>query len=242
MPSWITAVAVAEFGTVPVLQLDGVNQSADVGVLGAGAVAAGATHVAVWAYARVQPRKQETRERQAKWGLGREVITPDDNPDSRTRYRGYLAWQAEQGPAGKSKAYVSLSKGWVVGSKGFKSTLLPDHAMAALSRAWERDGAGEIQVHEWERLLGSALLALGRSGGELETKPKAQGWKLAVAVFLKEHSQASNVWLAKRLRLGTAKYASHLISKMRNAPSPLAELIRLRQMAYQNPRNGNKAT
>ena len=37
-------------------------------------------------------------------------------------------WQAEEGPAGKSKAYVNLSRGWALDTAGFKATLQADHA------------------------------------------------------------------------------------------------------------------
>jgi putative transposase len=143
-------------------------------------------------------------------------------------YRSYLAWQAEQGPVGKSQAYASLSKGWALGSTGFKSTLLQDHAVAALSRAWEKDGAREIRFQRWELLLRLALSALGRSEHDLVTQPKTQIWKVALALFLKQRSQATNRWLARRLRLGGTKYVSHLISVMRRAPKqPPAELLLL---------------
>jgi len=143
-------------------------------------------------------------------------------------YRNYLDWQAEEGPAGKSKSYVSLSKGWALGSTGFKSALLRDHAVVALSRAWERAGAKEIQIEAWELLLGKALRALGRTADELESRPRAQPWKVALALLLKERSQASNPWLARRLCLGGPKYVSHLISMVRGCPKAPAELQRLR--------------
>ena len=38
-------------------------------------------------------------------------------------YQDYLAWQAESGPAGRNRAYASLSRGWALGSKEFKTAL-----------------------------------------------------------------------------------------------------------------------
>ena len=58
-----------------------------------------------------------------------------------SRYADYLAWQAEQGPAGKNKAYASLSEGWALGSEDFKQALLKDHAEAMEARAWASEGA-----------------------------------------------------------------------------------------------------
>jgi len=153
-----------------------------------------------------------------------------DTPAGWNSYQDYLAWQAEQGPIGKSKAYVSLSKGWALGSSGFKATLLQDHAVAALSRAWERVGAREIQSRQWESLLGSALQRLGRTDAELASRPKVQTWKVALALFLKERSQASNPWLARRLQLGSPKYVSHLLSVTRRTRTPAPEHQLLRKI------------
>jgi len=55
-----------------------------------------------------------------------------------------------EGPAGKSQAYVSLSRGWALGSAGFKQDLIHDHALAATARAWEREGAEEIRASRGE--------------------------------------------------------------------------------------------
>ena len=58
-----------------------------------------------------------------------------------------------RGAAGKSKAYVSLSRGWALGSADFKQTLVKDSALAAESRAWGNEGAREIRQHAWEPLF-----------------------------------------------------------------------------------------
>ena len=84
------------------------------------------------------------------------------------RYQAYLAWQAAEGPLGKSRAYVSLSKGWALGSAAFKATLIRDHAVAARSRAWESQGAREIREHAWAHLFTRALRVLGREESELK--------------------------------------------------------------------------
>lgn len=144
-------------------------------------------------------------------------------------YRNFLTWQAEQGPTGKSKAYVSLSQGWALGSSGFKASLLQDHFVAASTRAWEKQGAREIQIQGWDQLLATALQSLGRSHQDLDTRPRTQPWKVALACFLKERSQASNPWLAHRLRLGGAKYVSHLLSVQRRSSQPPADLLLLRK-------------
>ena len=129
---------------------------------------------------------------------------------------------------GKSKAYVSLSKGWALGSAGFKATLVKDHALAALARAWEHQGAQEIREQAWEAMLQRALQVLGQRESELREGPKSASWKVAIATLLKERTQASNPWLARRLRFGRATYVSRLVSSERHKTKPPSELATLR--------------
>lgn len=55
-------------------------------------------------------------------------VGPVRSPPGWEGYAEYLAWQAEEGPAGKSKAYVNLNRGWALGTAGFKATLQAAHA------------------------------------------------------------------------------------------------------------------
>lgn len=151
-----------------------------------------------------------------------------DSPAGRRSYADYLAWQAAEGPAGKSKAYVSLSQGWALGTVEFKQALVQDHALAAESRAWESQGAREIREQAWETLFQQALNCLGRKESELTRGAKSAPWKVAVAVFLKERTQASNPWLAQRLGIGRPVYVSRLVSAARRATPALSELVKLR--------------
>ena len=138
-------------------------------------------------------------------------------------YENYLAWQMAEGPAGKNQAYVSLSRGWALGSAGFKQDLIHDHVIAATARAWERGGAEEIRASRGEELLAKALRTLGRTDAQLREPPKSAQWKVVLATFLKERTPVSNRWLAQRLAFGRAAYASRLISAMRHQKPP-AEL------------------
>lgn len=151
-----------------------------------------------------------------------------DVPAGWNSYADHLAWQMAEGPAGKSKAYVSMSKGWVLGSVSFKRTLMQDHALAALSRAWESRGAQEIREQAWEALFQQTLKTLGRRESELRVGPKSAPWKVAVATYLKERTQASNPWLAQRLGIQRSGYVSRLVSVARQAAESIPELQVLR--------------
>jgi len=144
------------------------------------------------------------------------------------RVEDYLRWQTSEGPLGQRDAYKKMSQSWAFGSAEFKAALLKDHAVLALARAWETNGAREIREQTWEDQCRRALTILGRSEAELGCAPGRAPWKVALAAFLKERSQASNSWLGHRLHIGCAKYVSRLACGLSRAASPPPELALLR--------------
>jgi REP element-mobilizing transposase RayT len=153
-----------------------------------------------------------------------------DTPAGRKKYGDYLAWQAAEGPAGRNKAYVSMSQGWALGTKEFKAALVRDHALVADNRAWESHGAREIREQAWEALFQKAMAALRRKESDLAFGAKSVSWKVAVAIYLKERTQVSNPWLAARLGMKRPVYVSRLVSVARRADKPLPELVILREI------------
>ena len=151
-----------------------------------------------------------------------------DTPAGRRSYSDYLAWQAVEGPAGKNAAYVSMSRGWALGTTGFKAALIKDHAVAADARAWERQGAREIRELAWAALLQRCLRALGKSETAAQGERKGAPWKAAVALRLKETTQVSNRWLSEQLHLGRPEAVSvHLGRLRRGFPEKNADYRKL---------------
>ena len=142
-----------------------------------------------------------------------------DTEAGRSSYAGYLAWQAAEGPAGKNKAYVSLSKGWALGTKEFKAALVKDHQLAADARAWESAGAKEIRELDWEARLGAALRREGKTAEDARRERKSAAWKVTLAAELKQTTQATNAWIAEHLNMGSGVAVSHYVSQRRRAPN-----------------------
>lgn len=147
-----------------------------------------------------------------------------DTPAGRSSYAAYLEWHAAEGPAGKSKAYVNLSRGWALGTEGFKQALIKDHALAAHSRAWESGGAREIREAQWAELLARCLRNLGKNTQTIAADRKSAPWKVAVAGLLKTRTQASNAWLAGQLTMGSPVAVSQYVGRMRRQDGPAAKL------------------
>ncbi len=152
-----------------------------------------------------------------------------DTPAGRRAYAKFLAWQAAHGPVGRNEAYVSLSRGWALGSRGFKEDLLKEHDPSATSRAWETGGKQEMQQAQWSKVFTLGCQRLGRKSSELLCGPAAQPWKIALMLFMKERTQASNTWLVERFGAVRPKYISRLVWKARHAELQPKELTQLRE-------------
>jgi REP element-mobilizing transposase RayT len=140
-----------------------------------------------------------------------------DTPAGRKKYCEFLAWQAVDGPAGRNKAYVSLSKGWALGTQGFKSALVKDHALAADARAWETGGAREIREQQWEECLAKCLRKAGKTLEAARSERKSAPWKVAIAVEMKRTTQVKNGWIAERLNMGSGVAVSQYVGQWRRA-------------------------
>ena len=130
-------------------------------------------------------------------------------------YVAYLEWQMAEGPAGKSQAYVNMSRGWALGTQDFKVALVQDHAIAADVRALELCGKQEVNEVRWSAALERGLSALGKSPSDASNEPKSAPWKLALAAWLKHHTDANNRWLATHLHLGTPGAFAHNLTYFR---------------------------
>lgn len=140
-----------------------------------------------------------------------------DTPAGWRCYAQYLEWQAEAGPAGKTKAYVNLSKGWALGTKDFKTALLADHKIAAATRAWEASGAREIKESRAAEVLERCLRQLGKTRADALADRKGAQWKAAIALRVKETTQASNRWLADHLNMGRPEAVSVHIGRLKKS-------------------------
>ena len=148
-----------------------------------------------------------------------------DSAAGREAYENYLAWQAAEGPAGKNKAYASMSRGWALGSREFKTALIKDHALAETGRAWESTGAREMREARWSEFLTRGLKRLGKSSTDVQNDMKSAPWKVALAARIKAKTQASNGWIADKLQMGTSVAVSTHVGRLKRGQLPAAKRI-----------------
>ena len=70
--------------------------------------------------------------------------------------------------------------------------MIKDHDLTASARAWAMGGAREVRRERCEGPVRAALGVVGQSQADLAAEPKGVPWKVAVAAWLKQNSEASN--------------------------------------------------
>ncbi len=137
-----------------------------------------------------------------------------DTPAGRRNYAEYLAWLAENEPAQKQLKFDVMTKGWALGSKGFKRALIEDHKKQVATVPAERE-TEEAATLLWQDLLERALKAIGKTRLDIRREAKAAPWKVAIASHLKTVSTATNVWLAGQLEMGVPSGVSRYVAQLK---------------------------
>jgi len=128
-----------------------------------------------------------------------------DTPKDMAAYESYLVELGDNEAAQKEAGLVKLSQGWAIGTEGWKRALARKYAQRKLlsGTGLAKDEAGQIREAHNENAFEEALRKAGRSEAELQTKPKAQEWKIKMALEMRGKG-VPVTWLAKRLSLGKA--------------------------------------
>ncbi|WP_415909086.1 transposase [Oleiharenicola sp. Vm1] len=134
------------------------------------------------------------------------------------RYRAYLAHLAEEDLKWREKRFGRLSRGWAIGSPGFRHGLRKElEGIGAGPTRFELLGVDRAALHEaraefWEEKLRRAAGALGIPLGKLPTKYSDPG-KVALAALMKQTTSVSNGWLAERLQMGRPASVSQFVRR-----------------------------
>lgn len=143
-----------------------------------------------------------------------------DTPAGWRRYLKYLDVLAEEDGRRRKEKYGRLSRGWVVGSKEFRSELRKelkeksggDGRFELLGA--DREAQLEARAEMWEEQLQTAANALGVNLQGLPAKKSA--WeKVRLAAVMKTRTSVSNGWLAERLKMGAPAGVSQYVHRLR---------------------------
>ncbi len=121
---------------------------------------------------------------------------------ARKAYESYLIEVGSDEARWEVLGLKGLSKGWAIGSAGWRRAMAKEFGHLALNPGLEKEQVNELREGAWENALARALEVFGRRDADLATKPKRQDWKVEIAVQVRKESGASISWLADRLQLG----------------------------------------
>jgi len=148
-----------------------------------------------------------------------------DTPQGRKQYANYLKWLVEDDAARKEMAFEKMCRGWAIGTKDFKKALLEELEDAkeedenadgsdAVARYYG-EGLREANRLRWEMLLEKGLASLAKDAASIATDLKSAKWKILLAALLKQKTSATNVWITRKLNMGTSDAVSRYVSEFR---------------------------
>lgn len=99
------------------------------------------------------------------------------------------------------RGFKAMSKGWAIGTRGWRQALIKDHAQRALDPGLERAELREFREARWEEVLTEALRVAGRKIEEAAKAPKRAEWKLAAMRALRAEGVPYK-WITEKLNMG----------------------------------------
>lgn len=163
-----------------------------------------------------------TGKNRPKWLEPATVLTESgglaDTAAGWSRYVDYLGVLAEEDGKRRDEKFGRLSRGWMIGSAGFKADLRRELAGKEDGRGRfellgvDREAQKEARAELWEEKLGVAANALGMTLDGLPARKSAPE-KVRLAALMKQSTSVSNGWLAARLQMGVPGSVSQYVRR-----------------------------
>ena len=117
------------------------------------------------------------------------------------RYLAYLADLACDPKMQEQQEFDRLSRGWAIGTAGWRRTLAKEHAARTLAAGFEREQLRELNEARWREELQRVLDERGFSSTDLVANGQSMAWKIAVAAELRHRVAAPYRWIANALKI-----------------------------------------
>jgi putative transposase len=108
---------------------------------------------------------------------------------------GDKAQQEQQG-------FAKLSKGWAIGTPGWRKALADVHARRALAHGVEAARERALKERRWFRALKQLMSSAKKKNADAIATPKGAKWKVSIAKKLRQLEGASISWIAVNLKMG----------------------------------------
>ena len=141
----------------------------------------------------------------------------DDSVEGWRRYLSYLSELASDLAEQKRQGFDELSKGWAIGTLGWKRTVARENAHLRLEAGLLRDERRELKEERWRSALQNALRGAGKAEIDLLQEPKNAPWKIAMAARLREQVAVPYPWLVQVMSLGHPTTLRSSVWRLRSA-------------------------
>ena len=145
----------------------------------------------------------------------------NDDSQGWASYRTYLSELAADSAEQKRQGLEGFSRGWAIGTRGWRQALAQEYAHRKLSVGMEREQIQELKHAAWESELEARLASHNKRQADLQTQPKAMAWKLAVARELRD-AGAAVAWIAKHLHLGKPSSVRSYLSRAKKSEQSIS--------------------
>lgn len=164
-------------------------------------------------------------------GSGLEVFEYEDKARDRRRYleklQGQIDWQqprrAGVGTIEGQSMHSTLKRGWYFGTETFREEIaerLKTVRSAVPGKfkphsGYTADDTRDHGIREADQLLATGLKYYGLSREDLETLPKGDGRKVAIATLIRNKTTVSLAWISQNLFMGHIARISGLVNRAR---------------------------
>ena len=130
------------------------------------------------------------------------------------QYHKYLKLDLEKNELSRDKLYKELCRGWYIGTKAGKKSLLKDLKSGVLGiESVDRIESQLLSDESCEVLLVKCLKVLKKGQCDVDKDNKMADWKRAIAYYVKSKRSAKNQFFSEKLNMGTIYTVSRAISE-----------------------------
>jgi REP element-mobilizing transposase RayT len=139
------------------------------------------------------------------------LLGASDSVGGMRQYQRHLELNEAKDPAKRELLFKQYCRGWFVGSdqarRSLAKELIHEHGVVD----WEGADYASLKEESWEMIVSEALARLGKDDDAIASERKGVAWKVEIARKLRKETTASNVWIARRLKMGHPNRVSMVI-------------------------------
>lgn len=112
----------------------------------------------------------------------------------------------------KELGFPEMSRGWAIGTHGWRQALARVHTKHALAPGIASQELADLKHARCESVLEQLLSAAGKTAADAARDRKGAAWKIQIAQTLRATTSATNRWIAEQLHMGAPNSVSQYLS------------------------------